>query len=323
VEQRLAELASRNHGVVTRRELLGDGVSAKEIDRRLGIGALIAVFRGVYRVGHTAPSVDAHYLAAVRACGDGALLSGRAAGHLLGLLRGPPPPPEVTAPAKRRIEGVRTARARRQGAIWRGVPVTSVAETLVDLAAVLNAEELARACHEAGVRHHTTLRQVEAVLARRPTTRGAAKLRRVLRGDVNVTLSTLERAFLALLRNEGLPYRRQTSGPVPAASTAAGPTANSPSSSTAIATTTPATPGNKTAAANAKPTRAAMTSDAIPTATSSKVRRSCSPSSERCSGPCRRLLPLFGDAQALVEADRAYRAFVALAGAHVPPDRQR
>jgi very-short-patch-repair endonuclease len=205
VEQRLAELASRNHGVVTRRELLGDGFSAKEIDRRLGIGALIAVFRGVYRVGHTAPSVDAHYLAAVRACGDGALISGRAAGHLLGLLRGPPPPPEVTAPAKRRIEGVRTARARRQGAIWRGVPVTSVAETLVDLAAVLNAEELARACHEAGVRHHTTLRQVEAVLARRPTTRGAAKLRRVLRGDVNVTLSTLERAFLALLRNEGLP----------------------------------------------------------------------------------------------------------------------
>ena len=80
-----------------------------------------------------------------------------------------------------------------------------MAETLVHLAAVFNAEELARACHEAGVRHHTTPKQVEAVLARRPTTPGAAKLRKVLRGDVNVTLSTLERAFLALLRRQRLP----------------------------------------------------------------------------------------------------------------------
>jgi Transcriptional regulator, AbiEi antitoxin len=82
VEQKLAGLARRSHGVVTRREVLGSGISAKEIERRLLTGALIAVCRGVYRVGHTAPSLEAHYLAAVKACGHEALVSGRAAAHL-------------------------------------------------------------------------------------------------------------------------------------------------------------------------------------------------------------------------------------------------
>jgi hypothetical protein len=191
--------------VVTRRELLRAGISAKQIERRLRAGALFAVFRGVYRVGHTAPSAEAHYLAAVKACGAEALLSGRAAAHLLGLLKGQAPPPEVTAPDKRQTEGVRTRRGRRQAATWRGVPVTIPAETLVNLAAAVDERELARACHEAGVRHHTTPKQVEAVLARRPKTPGAAKLRRVLRGDAKVTLSKLESAFLVLLGNEGLP----------------------------------------------------------------------------------------------------------------------
>jgi len=47
---------------------------------------------------------------------------------------------------------------------WRGIPVTTVARTLVDLAAVLAADDLARACHEAGVRHGTTPADVEAAL---------------------------------------------------------------------------------------------------------------------------------------------------------------
>jgi hypothetical protein len=205
VEQILARLARRSHGVVTRRQLLKAGVTPKEIDQRLRVGALIAVFRGVYRVGHAAPSVEAHYLAAVWACGDDALLSGMAAAHLLGLTKGAPPPPEVTAPTARRVRGVRTRRARRRGTTWRGIPVTAVAETMVDLAATLEPDQLARAFHEAGIRHKTTPAQVEAALARRPNAPGAGTLRRVLRGDVHVTLSTLERHFLALLRRRGLP----------------------------------------------------------------------------------------------------------------------
>lgn len=83
--------------------------------------------------------------------------------------------------------------------------MTTPAETLVDLAAVVDEAELARACHEAGIRHHTTPKQVEAVLARRPNSPGAGKLRAVIRGEVRVTLSKLEKAFLALLRDHRLP----------------------------------------------------------------------------------------------------------------------
>jgi len=192
--------------VVTRAELRAAGISDNEIEHRLRIGGLIREYRGVYRVGHRAPSVEARYLAAVRACGDRAVLSGRAAGYLLGILKGPPPAPEVTAPTQRRVPGVRTRRSSMvQTTAWRGIPVATVAWTLVDLAAELGEDDLARACHEAGVRHHTRPAQVEAVLARRPRARGAGKLRRIIRGDVPVTLSKLERGFLALLREAGLP----------------------------------------------------------------------------------------------------------------------
>jgi hypothetical protein len=61
VERILARLAHRSHGVVTRRQLLAAGITAAEIDYRFRRGDLIAVFRGVYRVGHTAPSTEAGY----------------------------------------------------------------------------------------------------------------------------------------------------------------------------------------------------------------------------------------------------------------------
>jgi predicted transcriptional regulator of viral defense system len=209
VEQELARLASKTHGVVTHSELLDAGISRAEIKRRRRRGYLVPVYRGVYRVGHEAPSTEAEYLAAVRAAGPAAVLSGRAAAYLLGLLKGHPPRAEVTAPTERRVPGLGTRRSRELGSretmVWRGVPVTTVARTLVDLAAVLGPDALARACHEAGVLHRTTPAAVEAALARRPNARGAAKLRAVLHGDVRVTLSELERRFLVLLRDAGLP----------------------------------------------------------------------------------------------------------------------
>ena len=97
-DRTLARLASSSHGVVTRAQLLAAGLTLDEIGHRLHSGALLREYRGVYRVGHRAPSIEARYLAAVWACGRGALLSGRAAGHLLGILATPPDMPEVTAP---------------------------------------------------------------------------------------------------------------------------------------------------------------------------------------------------------------------------------
>jgi very-short-patch-repair endonuclease len=75
----------------------------------------------------------------------------------------------------------------------------------VDLSSLLSLDDLARAAHEAQVRHRTTPTQVERALARKPNATGAAGLRRVLRGEVHVTLSKLERRFLALMREHRLP----------------------------------------------------------------------------------------------------------------------
>jgi very-short-patch-repair endonuclease len=200
-------MAAKSHGVVTRAQLLRAGVTRGEFEQRVRTGALIREHRGVYRVGHRAPSLEARYMAAVMACGEGTVLSGRAAGHLLYLLKGPAPAPEVTAPTYLRVNGVTTRRSRlHRGDMttWRGIPTTTVPRTLVDLAGVLAVDDLARACHEAGVRHGTTPRMVEAVLVRRPNSAGAVKLRKVLRGEVRVTLSKLEARFLSLLRAAGL-----------------------------------------------------------------------------------------------------------------------
>jgi very-short-patch-repair endonuclease len=147
----------------------------------------------------------------VLACGEGACLSGRAAAHLFGLLKGHAPAPEVTAPLKRRVAGIRVRRAtidRPDRAFHRGIPVTAVPRTLTDLAAERPLDALARACHEAGVRYRTTPANVKAVLERRTRCRGAAKLRLVVSGDAHVTLSALERRFLELLREHGLELPR-------------------------------------------------------------------------------------------------------------------
>lgn len=199
----MARIAGRQHGNITRPQLLGVGLSAEAIKRWARKGRLIRVHRGVYRVGHAAPSILATYMAAVLACGDGAVLSGAAAAHIHGLTRGLPPSPEVTAPVKRTVPGVATRRGAPPATKVQGIPVTTVARTLVDLAATLADDELARACHEAGVRYRTTPRQVEAVMPRNAP--GAATLGRILRGETRVTLSTLEKRFLSLLRQEGLP----------------------------------------------------------------------------------------------------------------------
>lgn len=209
VAEILARIARRQHGVVARRQLLAAGVTSRQVGCCLIRGTLIPIHRGVYRVGHAAPSTEATYMAAVLVCGEGALLACRAAAFLLGLIRGGPPAPEVVALKLHRVPGVRSRRARlldsSEQMIFNAIPVTSVPRTLVDLAADLPPAELARACHEAGVKYKTTPRQIERVLARRNNYPGAVRLRAVISGDVKVSLSRLESRFLELLRSRGLP----------------------------------------------------------------------------------------------------------------------
>ena len=82
VDERIAGIAERTHGVVTRKQLLGKGMTPKEIKVRLRRGSLHRLHPGVYRVGHKAPNVEARYLAAVMACGPRALLVARPAAYI-------------------------------------------------------------------------------------------------------------------------------------------------------------------------------------------------------------------------------------------------
>lgn len=211
VEVILARLAGRSHGVVARAELLEAGISSDEIGHRIRRGSLIRVHRGVYRVGHAAPSVLARYAAAVKAAGDRALLAGRAAAHLHRLLRGAAPRPELIVSSDRRIAGVVTHRwqtAPQDAVAERGIPVTTVARTIVDLARVLSPPGLARAVHEASTKHRLGPDAIEAILARRHNWPGCRALRSVLWGETPVTLSRLESKFLERLGEAGLPLPR-------------------------------------------------------------------------------------------------------------------
>ena len=210
VEELAARIAGRAHGIVTRVELREAGVTPKEIEGRINKGFLIPRYPGVYRVGHAAPSTEAGYMAAVKACGDGALLRGKPAGYFWAILKSPfPPPPEVLTSTERRPPGLKTRRTkrpdRRDVTKCKGIPITTVPRTLVDLAAILDDEALARACHEAGVKYRVTPKHIDAVLQRMPRAKGAAKLRRIMSGDTKVLLSKLEKGFIARLTEADLP----------------------------------------------------------------------------------------------------------------------
>src|SRR4051794_29393798 len=98
LDRAVAELAQRQHAVGSRRELLGLGMGRTAIAGRLGRGQLHEIHRGVYVVGVRRISRRGRWMAAVLACGEGAVLSHRSAGRLWGLL---PPASEwvdVTSP---------------------------------------------------------------------------------------------------------------------------------------------------------------------------------------------------------------------------------
>lgn len=217
MDQLVAALAGEAHGVVTRAELLAAGVSPRMIHVRLVRGSLIPVYAGVYLAGHGAPSIEARYMAAVKACGRHAALSGHASAHLWKLVPRVPALPEVTTPDDRDIPGIRTHRWRPRRrdedealpvyprTVHRGIPVATVPRTLAEIAGALSDSALARACHEANVLYRVTPSQVAQVLRITPRIRGARRLRTVLNGDTPVTLSVLEERFLAQLGRRGLP----------------------------------------------------------------------------------------------------------------------
>lgn len=194
------------YGVVDRATLIEAGVTARQIERRVARGALHALHPGVYAVGHTALSREGRWLGAVLACGAGAVLSHWSAAALWDLVQQDPSRPHVTTDRRLNPPGIATHRGRlTPGDRNRryGIPVTSVARTLVDLAPLLDEERLERIVGEAQFRRRFSAAAVREALGRRPN-----RVLRQLLDDLNPTQSHLEDCFLRLCRGHEIPRPR-------------------------------------------------------------------------------------------------------------------
>jgi very-short-patch-repair endonuclease len=200
----------RQHGVVTRRQLLGLGMPSATIRARLESGRLHRIWPGVYAVGR--PDVDrlGRLKAATLACGPEARLSRRSAAELWRIAPKISGPIDVSVPksCRPRREGIRLHRRAEFGTtrIVKGIPVADPVSVLIDLAAELSTEEVEDAVNEADrldlIRTHRLRRALETE-SPRP---GLGRLRRILDAQTfSRAQNALERRFLAIVRGAGLP----------------------------------------------------------------------------------------------------------------------
>jgi hypothetical protein len=204
-------LAARQHGVVAAAQLGALGISPDAISHRISSGRLHPVFRGVYAVGHAAISLEARWLAAVMACGEGALLSHRSAAALWGIHQDAPARVDVSVEAARRNRrGIRiyrpTALLDSDCAQRRGIPLTGVTRTLLDLAAVLPMRKLERAVIEAERLHVLNAAEVLGRCGRGH--RGSGRLREIVVRELAPSVaarSELELRFVELCRRFDIP----------------------------------------------------------------------------------------------------------------------
>jgi predicted transcriptional regulator of viral defense system len=216
----LETLAERQYGVVARWQMAATGVTPSMLRGALARRTFAEIHPGVYALGHRQLRTEGHWLAAVLACGPGAALSHREAAALHGLRASNRSRTDVTT--KRRL------RTRRSGidvhhsttldakdiTTVDGIPVTTVARTLVDLADVVPKDSLAKALREA---EHLRLVDVNDLYDAMDRTRhrtgpGHARLTTLLeehrRRGTQLTRSELEDRFLALCERHRLPRPR-------------------------------------------------------------------------------------------------------------------
>jgi predicted transcriptional regulator of viral defense system len=216
-DRSLVELADRQYGVVARWQLVGLGLTPSMLKARVARGQLARLHRGVYAVGHRQLRREGHWVAAVLAAGQDAALSHRDAAALHGLQRpGSHRRIEVTTPRKAqsseriRIYGRATLDAEDITSVH-GIPVTTVARTLVDLAHTVSPTQLARAINEAERLGLFDLTSVERALERTAQRkgRGHAFMRKALQDArttrIQLTNSELEARFLSLVVKSNLP----------------------------------------------------------------------------------------------------------------------
>jgi Protein of unknown function (DUF559) len=170
------------------------------------------VHHGVYAVGYRRLTQDGRWMAAVLACGPGAVLSHRSAAQAWGIWpRSASFAPEVTRPgAFRGRDGIEIHRGTLMDdevTEHDGIPITSIFRTIFDLAAIASMREVERTSHEAEVRRMTDRVSLPTLLQRYPGRRGATKVRRLLtsKEPAGITDEELEERFVAFLDANGFP----------------------------------------------------------------------------------------------------------------------
>jgi predicted transcriptional regulator of viral defense system len=208
-----AGVAARQFGVITASQLAAAGMSRNMVSRRLAEGRLRRLHRGVYAWGHDRLRGEGLLLAAVFACGQRAVLSHRSAADRWGLLPSARALVDVTIEAtggRPRRPGIHLHVVRRLDprdvTTNDGLPITSAARTVVDIAVTCPPRHAERAVEQAYVQRLLAPGSLEDALSRasgRPT----RILRRLLdqQRTPTITRNDLEEAFLAIARAAGVP----------------------------------------------------------------------------------------------------------------------
>jgi predicted transcriptional regulator of viral defense system len=214
-DAKVAQLAARQHGVFTVDQLVDCGFTASGVRKRAAAERLHRIHRGVYSL---APpdllGYKGRFMAAVLAAGPGAVLSHREAAHLHNLRSTSRRRIDVTVPhgVKRTIEEVIIHRSRtladKDVTTVEGIPCTTTARTLLDLAGVVALTQVERALNQAEILHVFDLHALEDQIERNANTPAASRLRQALctyAPEAAPTESPLEDSFVALARAAGLP----------------------------------------------------------------------------------------------------------------------
>ena len=213
IEAMCRSLADRQFGVVARWQLPPSPALTKALSYRACTGRLVVVHFGVYAYGHDCLTANGHRMAAVLACGPTAVLSHRSAGVMWELLTTRQRRIDVTVPGTSRMSRPRihVHRTRDLPAVEitsvDGVPITSVARTICDLAGVLGRRPLERVIEQAHRSSLLDLVAIRHVIDRHPSRRGLRMLRALIDeySPPPLTRSELEKKFLELVTAAGLP----------------------------------------------------------------------------------------------------------------------
>jgi very-short-patch-repair endonuclease len=211
----VAAIAKLQRGRVARRQLLSAGINSGAIARMVGGGLLQREHAGVYAVLDAQLIPLGREAAALLACGDRAILSHTSAAAVWGLIPGRDGPVEITLAGpgigrrRRGIELHRSAKLlKRDVRVHEGLPMTSPAWTLLDVAGRLDRRLLERALDEGlVVRKIVSRAQIRDVLERANGRAGASLLRSLMAQRItsSITHSEAERRCLELIREAGLP----------------------------------------------------------------------------------------------------------------------